>query len=153
MLFRSKTTTTSYYPTTTVTRSNCYIGKSNWVADGYYNGAIDDFRIYNTVLTAAQISTIYSASVIDSTYNTTFSTAGTSVAANSLLTGSVNIQHPVIAFGQGTHTLAYSPDGVQWTGLGTSLFSTAGYGAAWNGTQWIAVGSGTNTLEIGRAHV
>jgi len=70
---------------------------------------------------------------------------GSGIAWNGGL-GSATIQHPVIAIGQGTHTLAYSPDGVQWTGLGTSIFSTAGYGVAWNGTLWVAVGAGTNTI-------
>jgi hypothetical protein len=73
-----------------------------------------------------------------------FSGAGAGLAWNGGL-GSATIQHPVIAVGQGTHTLAYSPDGVQWTGLGTSIFS-AGYGVAWNGTLWVAVGAGTNTI-------
>lgn len=140
-----KTTFTAYYPNTAVTRTNAYIGRSNWAADGYYNGNIDDFRIYNTVLTASQANTIYSGSVYDSTSITTFSTAGSKIASNTTLSGTVNIQHPVVAVGQGTHSLAYSPDGVQWTGLGTALFNT-GYAVAWNGSKWIAGGLGTNTL-------
>ncbi|MFI1990724.1 family 43 glycosylhydrolase [Actinoplanes sp. NPDC020271] len=32
-----------------------YVGKSLYSADPYYNGAVDDFRIYNTALSAAQI--------------------------------------------------------------------------------------------------
>jgi hypothetical protein len=139
-----KTTTTNYYPNPAVTRTISYIGRSNW-ADAYYNGNIDDFRIYNGVLTAPQVTTIYSGSLYDSTYNTTFSTAGSGIASNTSLSGTVVIQHPVVAVGQGTHSLAYSPDGVQWTGLGTALFTT-GYCVAWNGTKWIVGGLGTNTL-------
>ena len=140
-----KTSTTNYYPNTAVSRTLTYIGKSNWTVDGYYNGNIDDFRIYNSVLTASQVNTIYSGSVYDSTYNTTFSTAGSGIAANNGLPGTVVIQHPVIAVGTGTNSIAYSPDGVQWTGLGTTIFST-GNGVAWNGSKWIACGTGTNTL-------
>jgi hypothetical protein len=55
------TTTTNYYPRTSVTRTNCYIGKSNW-EDAYYNGNIDDFRIYNRVLTMNEIMALYSNS-------------------------------------------------------------------------------------------
>lgn len=40
--------------------SNNYLGRSQFV-DPYFNGEIDDLRIYSTALTAAQISTIYSA--------------------------------------------------------------------------------------------
>jgi len=51
-----------------------------------------------------------------------------------------------VATGQGTNSLAYSYDGVNWTGLGTTVFSTAGQAVAWNGVMWMAVGGGTNTL-------
>jgi hypothetical protein len=76
---------------------------------------------------------------------TIFSTAGSGVASNNSLPGTVTIQHPVIAVGSGTNSLAYSPDGVQWTGLGTNIFST-GNGVAWNGSKWIACGTGNHTL-------
>jgi hypothetical protein len=76
---------------------------------------------------------------------TNFSTAGSGVASNNGLPGTVTIQHPVIAVGSGMNSLAYSPDGVQWTGLGNNLFS-AGNGVAWNGSKWIACGTGTHTL-------
>jgi hypothetical protein len=76
---------------------------------------------------------------------TNFSTAGSGIASNNGLPGTVTIQHPVIAVGSGTNSLAYSPDGVQWTGLGTNIFST-GNGVAWNGSKWIACGTGTHTL-------
>jgi hypothetical protein len=132
--------TTNYYPSTSVTRTLSYIGKSNW-ADPYYNGVIDDFRIYNTVLTAQEVNTLY----LGSGYGMLFSGAGSNIASNSL-SGTVNIQHPVVAVGQGVHTLAYSPDGIRWTGLGTTMFSGAGYCVAWNGTRWIAGGLGSNTL-------
>ncbi len=34
-----------------VTRTNCYIGRSDFPQDGYFQGKLDDFRIYNRVLT------------------------------------------------------------------------------------------------------
>jgi hypothetical protein len=48
--------------------------------------------------------------------------------------------------GIGTNSIAYSIDGINWTGLGTSIFSTGGYGIAWNGSMWVATGQGTNSL-------
>lgn len=51
-----------------------------------------------------------------------------------------------VAVGQGTHTIAYSYNGIAWVGLGTSIFSTAGNGIVWTGSGWIATGQGTNTL-------
>lgn len=76
---------------------------------------------------------------------TNFSTAGSGIASNNSLPGTVTIQHPIIAVGSGTNSLAYSLDGVQWTGLGNTIFS-AGNGVAWNGSKWIACGTGTHTL-------
>jgi hypothetical protein len=51
-----------------------------------------------------------------------------------------------VTVGIGTNSIAYSSDGITWTGLGTSIFSTGGYNVAWNGTRWVAVGQGTNTI-------
>jgi hypothetical protein len=36
-----------------------YIGRSNWVADSYYNGYMDDIRIYTEVLSDADILALY----------------------------------------------------------------------------------------------
>jgi hypothetical protein len=36
-------------------RSNCYIGKSAWNADGYSNSFLDDLRFYNKSLTQEEI--------------------------------------------------------------------------------------------------
>jgi hypothetical protein len=69
---------------------------------------------------------------------TVFSVKGLGVIWNGLLW---------VALGEGTNTVATSLDGINWTGFGTSIFSTRGYSAAAEGsTLWIAVGEGTNTL-------
>jgi hypothetical protein len=43
---------------------------------------------------------------------------------------------------EGQYTIAYSSDGIFWTGITNSYsnFFTVGYGVAWNGTMWVAVG-------------
>jgi len=51
-------TGTGIYPTST-TYTSCYIGKSNWVADPSFNGSIDDFRLYNRILSASEVSALY----------------------------------------------------------------------------------------------
>ena len=59
----------------------------------------------------------------------------------------INILNPMVSLGSGTHhTIGYSDDGMKWTGLGKTIFSTSGHTACWNGTMWIAGGEGTNTL-------
>jgi len=50
-----------------------------------------------------------------------------------------------VAGGDGANTLAYSPDGINWTGLSNTIFSTCN-GVCWNGSIWVAVGTGTNTI-------
>ena len=57
-----------------------------------------------------------------------------------------NIQRWVAGGTPTTATLAYSSDGINWIGLGSSIFSTQGYGFAWNGIRWVAVGQGTNGI-------
>jgi hypothetical protein len=38
-----------------VTRTNNFIGRSNWTIDEYFDGALDDLRIYNRALSAAEV--------------------------------------------------------------------------------------------------
>jgi hypothetical protein len=52
----------------------------------------------------------------------------------------------MVAVGCGKNTIAYSRDGINWYGAGTSIFSVIGRGATWNGSLWVAVGQGTNTI-------
>ncbi|MCX5677846.1 MAG: hypothetical protein NTY76_01930, partial [Candidatus Omnitrophica bacterium] len=51
-----------------------------------------------------------------------------------------------VAVGNGTNSIAYSSDGIAWVGLGSSIFSTYGYGVCWNGSKFVAVGQGANSL-------
>ena len=60
-----------------------------------------------------------------------------------------------IAVGEGTtHTMAYSADGITWTGMGKagdgaaghSPFTTNGNGIAYNGSQYVAVGTGGTSI-------
>ncbi len=53
-----------------------------------------------------------------------------------------HIQPITIATGEGINTMAYSADGIYWTGLGTSVFTTRANRAVWNGRLWVAVGAG-----------
>jgi hypothetical protein len=51
-----------------------------------------------------------------------------------------------VAVGEGgTYTIAYSNNGITWTGVQDSsrnIFTTRGNGVAYNGTRWLAVGQG-----------
>jgi hypothetical protein len=50
-----------------------------------------------------------------------------------------------VSVGGIVNSIAYSSDGMNWTGNGNSIFST-GKGIIWTGTLWYAVGTGPNTI-------
>ena len=51
-----------------------------------------------------------------------------------------------VAVGKGTNTIAHSVDGLEWIGLGETIFSVQGLGVSFNGTKIVAVGQGTNSI-------
>jgi hypothetical protein len=46
-----------------INRTNCYIGRSNWSVDSYFNGLMDEFRLWNVARTQAQIQSAMHTSV------------------------------------------------------------------------------------------
>jgi hypothetical protein len=50
-----------------------------------------------------------------------------------------------VAVGSTTHTIMYSFDGIRWTGLGTTVFSTNGKSVCYK-EKFVAVGEGTNSI-------
>lgn len=56
--------------------------------------------------------------------------------------GIPKIQPATIALGEGNNTIAWSPDGIYWKGLGKTVFSTRANRVVWNGTLWCGVGTG-----------
>ena len=80
--------------------------------------------------------------------NKIFSNWGTGIGSDwSGPLTSIQMYQPIVACGQGTNTLAYSQDGLTWTGLGNSIFTTSADRAYWNGRMWLAGGKGTtNTM-------
>lgn len=53
------TYTTYFYPSSDVTRTNNYIGRSNWSADGYTTGYFDDFRMYSREISSSEALQLY----------------------------------------------------------------------------------------------
>ena len=49
---------TTTIPPRSINRTNCFIGKSNWVADANANSLFDDIRIFNRGLTQSEIQTV-----------------------------------------------------------------------------------------------
>lgn len=65
-----------------VNATNNYIGRSQWPGDPYLNGRVDDFRIYNGALSAAEIAALYALSPVAPAAPTNVSASATS--ANSI---------------------------------------------------------------------
>ena len=55
-----RTLSNVYYPPST-TRALNYLGRSNWALDPYLNGAIDEFYMFFTALTAYDVQALYTA--------------------------------------------------------------------------------------------
>lgn len=51
-----------------------------------------------------------------------------------------------VAYGEGGNTLAWSNDGINWTGLGEYILDLVAYDGCWNNTLFAGVGEGTNSL-------
>ena len=120
------------------------LGKTIFSSSGYdvaWNGTLWVAVGYGT----HTIATSYDGITWTGLGNSIFSYSGQGVAWNGTLW---------VAVGGGDrdedNTIATSPDGITWTGLGNDMFdqdfagySSYGYGVAWNGTLWVAVGQGT----------
>jgi hypothetical protein len=57
-----------------------------------------------------------------------------------------------VATGNGSNTLAYSPNGINWTAAVSSPFPDYAWGVAWNGSIWVATGGQAGTLEASIAY-
>ena len=126
------TSATQYYPKVGP-RTYCYLGRSNWSADVYTTGNIDDFRTYNSVLLSSDVNTLYYTNSTSTngmmSYNLTkyypFEAPLFEWVTNGYFTTS-----PVYGYGQN-----YEPIG--WKGYaGASGTDVSGYFGIANTTTW-----------------
>jgi hypothetical protein len=83
-----------------------------------------------------------------------------SIASTTLVNNTITLpQSRIVALGNcnsSSNAIIYSDDGMNWTpangivngstGSSQNIFSLGGMGVAWNGSMWVAVGYGTNTI-------
>ena len=50
--------------------------------------------------------------------------------------------------GSGTNTVAISSNGIDWTGLGTTIFSSNGYSVCWSGMMYVAGGGSSSQYNM-----
>jgi len=60
-------------------------------------------------------------------------------------TGGGGVEVNMLAFGNTPNSIAISANGIDWTGLGSTIFDN-GFGGCWNGSKFVAVGDGTNSI-------
>ncbi len=117
--------------------------RSSYSGNGTYEGSCRETVVYSSdgIVWTRSIPPIY--------------TAGSALTTNAICSAQPHItyaninNHRVVMCGDGENTLSYSDDGgFAWKGLGKSIFSTTGWGVAFNPSlrRWIAVGEGTNSL-------
>ena len=60
---------TGYAYPKALTRTSNFLGKSNWDGDPYFNGGLDEFRMYGRVLTSSDVQLVYTG---DASFATRF---------------------------------------------------------------------------------
>lgn len=108
-----------------------------------YTGTHYIFSSGTTLIKTADLIT-WSTIVLPST--------STFLTMNNSSQGTANIKPITIACSDSSYnTLGYTYDGIQWYGIGNSVFQTRANHVAWNGSIWIAVGrSATSWYAISR---
>ena len=48
-----------------IARSSNYLGRSNWGVDAYWNGAFRDFRMYNRIMSAAEVNLLFTTTQVN----------------------------------------------------------------------------------------
>ena len=82
------------------------------------------------------------AYTINSTGMTGWTVSSIDMSVNSMFwNGSI-----AVAVGNGSHTIATSVDGINWTGRSNTTFTVVGYDVMWNTKRWITTGYGGNTV-------
>lgn len=54
-----------------VARTKNYLAKSNWSPDAYLEGGVDEFKVFDSVLSVSEISSIYNNELVDKNYDGT----------------------------------------------------------------------------------
>jgi hypothetical protein len=139
-----------------VTRSNNYFGRSNWSGDGYFNGRIDDFRVYNRVLSDSEAANIYStkATFINNVGNVNSVGINTNAPAYHLdVSGTVNISNNLTS-GNLTCNSLYIPNIIRWyitRDVSANISFSGNVGATSNGFGNVYVNGSTVSSTTGLA--
>jgi len=138
--FAVRNTSFNGSPTNVLPMANCWLGRSQFSADNYYNGSFDEFRIWNNVLSAPSVEATF-----ENGPDTVNTNAGTLNSINLSIATSTFLGSTIIPVLLGTYSgltntvnIASEP-GVVYSSSNTNILNVA------NGT-FLAVSNGTATL-------
>ena len=123
-----------------------YIGKSNWSADPYFSGGIDDFRMYKSVLSDSEIQALYKGSTLAIHYTFDAETVNGSVIED-LVGTPATLKTGVIAVSPNnllaTAASWTTPEGVTWTASANTSSSTAytAFNSTYGSSGWVTPSS------------
>jgi fibronectin type 3 domain-containing protein len=109
-------TSMTWNPSLLETTTQNYIGRSEWSSDPYFNGTIDDFRIYAHALTAAQIYSLATTAVPP---------APTAPAATAASTTQINLTWSAGAGATGYNVYRGTTTGGPYALVGTNVSTTS----------------------------
>jgi hypothetical protein len=141
-----------YYPLN-VTRTKNYIGRANNTYDSEFFGNVDDFRVYNTVLSASQVQSVYNnTSLIPVADNSSYNfEKALSLEWNGQLFV-LTVRKDTYMGSTNNKDYLYSYDGSTWiTGSdisnSTLLVNKNPYNVKWLGNQYEIMGNITSTTS------
>jgi len=121
------------------------LGSSGGLERGY-NGYIDEFIVYNRVISASEVSSLYN--IKGSSVSNSLNAVPGGAIIYMPLDGNTRTSEFCVASGYGAGAcLKYSYDGVMWFNGNNIFDSGQAYGIAYGGDMWVAVGQGSdNTI-------
>ena len=131
----------------TATSGNDLVNK--YYVDNAFNTLSPTLSTFNNILNFSSNAFTNLKKSIVYNFNTTTTITKSNVKAklsnyannSQVYTFGQKIPNRWVAVGAGTYSIASSSDGLSWTGInGSTNIFTEGYGVAWNGEKWVAVG-------------
>lgn len=104
-------------------------------------GAITGFTYTGTHFLFSSGTTLIRTQDLNTWILSTLPSTSTNLMINNSSLGSATVKPITLACSDSSYnTLGYTYDGIQWYGIGNTVFQTRANATAWNGTIWVAVG-------------
>jgi len=146
----------SLSPASLGSTTNNWIGRSQYSADAYLDGQVDDFRIYNRALSAAEVQGLFNSSggtptptptsppsgELLTNGNIETGTSGWSVFGAGALSANTSVVHG------GVQSLLIIGRTASWNGISQSMTSKLINGRTYTTNVWVRTQSGTPNAKV-----